>query len=293
MDGQRIREYWGKEVEALVNTYKQFELLIPSEKTEGSAHRGEDGRYVEELIRQYLKRFLPTSIEVLTGFILRPAVKTGIEGKERDGESDAHSSQLDIIVYDSGMYPIFQRFGDSVIVPPEGVLAIISVKKHLNDPDIKNECAALVEASKLCVTKGQNKQYLRGPFLSVISVKSNINKKLVDSSEWIFSELIKTYDLDPKPYFDQLIGYIGSLGEWSIFKTRPRKNKNYAKYLYFQHTDEETHLGLQFILTGILSVFYDPTRNSVSRPGFTAFLERKGDKVLGNIEVSGLRNYGD
>ena len=39
-----------------------------------------------------------------------------------------HSTQLDIIVYDSAKYPIFQRFGESVIVPPEGVVGIISVK---------------------------------------------------------------------------------------------------------------------------------------------------------------------
>ena len=116
MDGKRLQKYWGKEVDALVEIYQQFERLIPNEKTTGSAHRGEDGRYVEELVRQYLKKYLPSTIEVLTGFILRPAVKTGLNGKERKNETDTHSTQLDIIIYNSGNYPIFQRFGDSVIV---------------------------------------------------------------------------------------------------------------------------------------------------------------------------------
>lgn len=114
MDGKRIQQYWGKEVDALVEIYQQFERLIPNEKTEGAAHKGEDGRYVEELIRQYLKRYLPSSIEVLTGFILRPAVKTGLDGRERKKETDTHSTQLDIIVFDNGNYPIFQRFGATV-----------------------------------------------------------------------------------------------------------------------------------------------------------------------------------
>lgn len=291
MDGKRIQQYWGKEVDALVEIYQQFERLIPNEKTEGSAHKGEDGRYVEELIRQYLKRYLPTSIEVLTGFILRPAVKTGLDGRERKKETDSHSTQLDIIVFDSGNYPIFQRFGDSVIVPPEGVLAIISVKKHLNDNDIKNESEALKHASELCFTKGQDKQYIRGPFLSIISVKSNIDKKRTDNCDWIFKELQETFTTKPKPYFDQLVGYIGALDEWSIFKRRPKGDDiKSADYIYFKHSDTETHLGLQFILTGILSVFYDPTRSSVNRPGFTGFPSgRNSDKLLGKIEVAAIR----
>ena len=78
MDGERIQEYWSKEIEALIETYQQFERLLPNSKTSGASHRGEDGRYVEDLISSYLQKFLPSSLEVLTGFILRPAVKTGL-----------------------------------------------------------------------------------------------------------------------------------------------------------------------------------------------------------------------
>lgn len=291
MDGKRIQQYWGKEVDALVEIYQQFERLIPNEKTEGAAHKGEDGRYVEELIRQYLKKYLPLSVEVFTGFILRPAVKTGLDGRERKSESDKHSTQLDIIVFDSGNYPIFQRFGDSVVVPPEGVLAIISVKKHLNDNDIKNESIKLKQASELCFTIGQDKKYIRGPFLSIISIKSNIDKKRTNNCDWIFKELQETYKTNPKPYFDQLVGYIGALDEWSIFKRRPEKKEiESADYIYFKHSDTETHLGLQFILTGILSVFYDPSRSNINRPGFTSFPSgRDTDKFLGKIDVEAIR----
>lgn len=291
MDGKRIQEYWGKEVDALVDIYQQFERLIPNQKTAGAAHKGEDGRYIEELLRQYLKRYLPKSVEVLTGFILRPAVKTGLKGKERKSESDSHSSQLDIIVFDSGNYPIFQRFGDSAIVPPEGVLGIISVKKHLTDSDIKDESLNLLTASELCFTRNAKGDYIRGPFLSIICVKSHIEKKRTENYDWIFKELEKTYSTSPKPYFDQLVGYIGALNEWSIFKRRPEDKKTKeAEYIYFNHSSTETHLGLQFILTGILSVFYDSTRSNVNRPGFTGFPSgRDRDKLLGKIQVSGLR----
>ena len=126
--------------------------------------------------------------------------------------------------------------------------------------------------------------------LSIISVKSRIDKKKTENSEWIFKELEETYSVSPAPYFDQLVGYIGALDEWSIFKRRPKNKPDKAEYIYFEHSDMESHLGLQFILTGILSVFYDPTRSNVNRPGFTAFPSgRDRDKFLGEIEISGIR----
>lgn len=104
MDGKRIREYWSNEMQALLDTYKQFQVLIPAKNRNGADHNGEDGRYVETLIREYLKRYLPKDLEVLTGFILRPAVKTGLKNKCRQDQQDMHSTQLDIIVYDSAKY---------------------------------------------------------------------------------------------------------------------------------------------------------------------------------------------
>jgi len=85
MDGKRIQDYWSSEVSALLSRYRQFETLVPAPNRAGSAHAGEDGRFVEDLIREHLRQFLPKGLEVLTGFILRPAVKTGESGRERHG----------------------------------------------------------------------------------------------------------------------------------------------------------------------------------------------------------------
>lgn len=213
---------------------------------------------------------------------MRPAVKTGLNGRLRKGEQDQHSTQLDIIVYDTAKYPVFQRFGEYVVVPPEGVVAIISVKKHLKDSDIEKETSTLKNASKLCRCYNDSGDLIRGPFLSLVSMKS-FTKTLKPTEEWIFKSMKKVYsDTD---YYDDLIGYIGSFSEWSIFKTRP-KDKTSANYIFFKHTDYEMHLGLQFILTGILSVYYDSTRSYLTRPGFTAFpSKRDSDKKLGTIKV--------
>ena len=168
----------------MLDVYENFETLIPSASNNGSAHKGEDGRFVENLIRSFLTRYLPKELEVLTGFIVRPAVKIGTNDKSRREESDDHSTQLDIIVYNSAQYPIYLRSNDTVIVPPEGVISIISVKKTLNDHDIEHELNALKAASKLCRCKD-----LRSPYLALVSMNNNIEKKTTDTYDWIFNKM--------------------------------------------------------------------------------------------------------
>lgn len=292
MDGERIQNYWSDEVDALVKTYRQFEKLIPSERVDGAAHAGEDGRYIEDLVREYLQKFLPRDLEVLTGFILRPAVKTGETGQERKNDQDKHSRQLDVIVFNSAAYPVFQRFGNSVIVPPEGVIAIVSIKKHLNDGDVFSECSKLFDAASLCQTLRSNNrdEKVRGPFLALVSVKSKIDKKTTDNLDWIFQKAQEAYASKTGVSFDQLIGYIGALDKWSIFKRRPKTQVQAAEYVGFNHQEGESHLGLQFLLTGILSVYYDDSRRALRRPGFTAFPSgRPLDKKLGEIPCTNLR----
>lgn len=223
MDGTRIQKYWSNEMQAMLETYRQFQVLIPSSKCNGAAHNGEDGRYVETLIREYLKRYLPKELEVLTGFILRPTVKTGLKNRSRKKEFDSHSTQLDILIYDSAKYPIFQRFGESVIVPIEGVIGIISVKKTLAEKDIKRETEALKNASKLCYCMNNLGVNMRGPFLVLVSMDS-FEKKEVTTEQWIFEKIKEVYS-EKNNYFDYLIGYIGSFNRWSIFKKRPENEK--------------------------------------------------------------------
>ena len=288
MDGKRIQEYLSSEAKALLAVYRQFQTLLPDPTQDAASHKGEDGRYIESLIKEYLKKHLPKDLEVVTGFILRPAVKTGTQNRNRASETDTHSTQLDIIVYDSSHYPIFQRFGDNVIVPPEGVIAIISVKKKFNDGDFVSEVTALKKATKLCRYTNERNEKIRGPFLAMIAMHS-IEKKTISTAKWIFNQIAPTFD-SSEDTFDELVGLISNIEGWSIFKRRPNNDSIKAQYISFTHNAGEEHFGLQFLLTGILSVYYDSTRNSRERPGFTAFPSgRHQNEDLGEIEVSKLR----
>lgn len=291
MDGQRLREFWNQEVSALLAVYRQFETLLPHPVTKGAEHRGEDGRYVEALIRSYLQKYLPKDLEVLTGFVLRPAVKTGKNDRARSNDIDAHSSQLDIIVYDTGTYPVFQRMGETVIVPPEGVVAVLSVKKKLRDADIAAECKALLNVSHICrCDRRKSEQRRRGPFLALVGAAAELADSAVAKETQIFQKLSEIYT--PPITFDDMVGFIGDLSGWHVFKARPpekitEQNKK-AKYRYLKQTEKHLHHGFQFLLSGILSVYYDETRRNVRRPGYTAFPKLPATN-LGDIPFSELR----
>lgn len=300
MDGKRLQVFWNQEVTSLLAVYRQFETLLPNSTTEGAEHRGEDGRYVETLLRSYLQKYLPKDLEVLTGFILRPAVKLGDNNRSRANDIDRHSTQIDIIIYDTGSYPVFQRMGDTVIVPPEGVIAAISVKKTLRDSEITSECKALMNASIACRCDEINAEdRRRGPFLALVSTASHLADTNTPKEEKIFSKLKNLY-VD-ECYFDDLIGFIGDLLSWYIIKERP-KNKTkstllQAKYFYSKLESEELHAGFQQIISGVLSVYYDKSRNFRSRPGYTAFppkpakeigkfLSRRSDRPINAPEIN-------
>jgi hypothetical protein len=273
MDGARLRAYWSAEVDAMLATYRQFERLVPSSERAGSAHPGEDGRYVEALLRSYLKAYLPRDLEVLTGFVLRAATISGQYGYERESEQDQQSSQLDLLIYDSASYPVYQRFGENVIVPPEGVVAIVSVKKHLSPSDVRKEVATLRSIARLCRCINGDGLVIRGPFLGLVGMGWIPDRNDQADGACMLPDVRDTYASVDELTFDEIIGFFGVLDGWSVTKRRPPKvgQPMEARLERFVHGKADHHLGLQFLLSGILSVYYDDTRMGRSRPAFTAF----------------------
>ena len=293
MNGERVRQFFNSETKALLATYKNIETLIPSAKRKGATHVAEEGRYIESILRSFLNKHLPDDLKAFSGFILRPAAKTGNNDRSRrSNEIDTHSKQLDIIVYDHKNYPVYERFEEFVVVPPEGVVAIISVKKQLYASQIEDELVSLSEAAQLCSVKCKDGM-MRGPGTCLIAFTNQI--KIKDSFEnkckWMFDKLQSVHK---DKYFDQCIGQIIALDSFTVFKRRPNSEKdfnNLAEYVSFDHSkEEEYHFGLQFLLTGILSAYYHETRKTEFRPGFTSFpTNRKHDMELGKIKVTKLR----
>lgn len=80
-------------------------------------HKGESGRRREDDLKEFLRAFLPRRLAVGTGEIVAT-----------DGEV---SPQVDLIVYDALETPLLDRSESSVVVPIEGVYAVIEVSSNL------------------------------------------------------------------------------------------------------------------------------------------------------------------
>jgi hypothetical protein len=284
---KRISEYFENETQSLLHRYSNIESLIPKVKKpknsdsipEGSYHTGEEGRFLEELIKSILNKHLPESLRAVSGFILRPATQIGKDDTRRirDQKTDLHSTQLDIIVYDLKSYPVFETFGDFAIAPPEGVIAIISVKKNLYFGQIENEIKALNYAASLCWTynyredsagyKGQ--EIIKGPITALLTFKNKaINR---DLSGDIMNILSSTYD-ESTPA-DSMIKQISVINEMTLFRGKERfeDEKFRIPFIKFNHA-ERINFPIQMILRSILEVYYDQTRSTLQvRPGYIDF----------------------
>lgn len=49
MNGKRIQKFFQQEALAMLDAYRNFEILIPSPNGAGAEHKGEDARFVENL----------------------------------------------------------------------------------------------------------------------------------------------------------------------------------------------------------------------------------------------------
>jgi hypothetical protein len=81
-----------------------------------------DGQWKESVIRSVLKRYLPPSLAVGSGFVL---------------SGDNVSTQIDVLIYD-GSGPLLFQEGDFIIITPDVVAGIIEVKTRVKREDVKD-----------------------------------------------------------------------------------------------------------------------------------------------------------
>ena len=91
----------------------------------GDAHWGEEGRYKEAILKNIIKRFLPSNLSVGTGFILNNNTEHDI------------SRQLDIIIYENTLPALFIE-GDFIVTTLKNVRGIIEVKSRISSSSIRS-----------------------------------------------------------------------------------------------------------------------------------------------------------
>lgn len=86
-------------------------------------HPGAKGNSFEEIVREFIKKYLPKNLEIMTGFIIDST------GKQ--------SKQMNIIIADAAKTPIFYEKSNLRVVPVETVYSVIEVKARLDNPELQ------------------------------------------------------------------------------------------------------------------------------------------------------------
>ncbi|AIC14861.1 DUF6602 domain-containing protein [Nitrososphaera viennensis] len=85
-------------------------------------HPGLRGESFEEVVREFLEKYLPKAFAISKGFIV-----------DSDGKQ---SKQLDVIISDAMNSPIFYQKGENRVLPVECVFAVIEVKARLDSVEL-------------------------------------------------------------------------------------------------------------------------------------------------------------
>lgn len=119
------------ELQALKNRVRHFI---------GNRHWLTDGEWKESVLRAVLRRHLPQSMGVGSGFVITP---------------QGPSTQIDILIYDRTK-PVLYQDGDLLIVTADLCLGIIEVKTHVEPAELRDalqklaDCRELVSRSAQC-----------------------------------------------------------------------------------------------------------------------------------------------
>lgn len=97
------------------------------------------GTLCEVLVRDLIRRVLPSSLSVDKGFIFGRRSKEGEE---------VHSPEIDVLIHDSHGYAPVYRLEDFVIVQPKSVRGVIQVKRTLDGDALKKAIDNLADAKE-------------------------------------------------------------------------------------------------------------------------------------------------
>lgn len=149
-------------------------------------HWGEEGRFKEVILVNYLKKVLPKHLSVGTGFV---------RNKERI------TNQIDIIIYDN-TFPLLFSEGDFIISTSENVVAIIEVKSNIMPSKL---CEIIYKANENAeiIRDGTDIPLFNGVFAyNATSVKSKYIEK--------FNDFDFSYLLDKKTFSEPISRHLYS-----------------------------------------------------------------------------------
>lgn len=174
----QLLKSWSDEVYAKLD---RVSLLI------GDRHRPSEGSYRETQLRQLLRRVLPRTFKVSTGFIY--------------GWNEPPSKQLDVIVWRADDGVPFIEEDEFVVVEAEHVEAIIEVKTTATRAELRSALHLLHPPEYVSWRFAKPPEHIKGviqqvpsvPFRGFVAFYDNLATGSKSSSEVVFEEIANFY----------------------------------------------------------------------------------------------------
>jgi hypothetical protein len=233
---------YNSEYDKLINGVELFRDLLPSDSKNASIHSGEEGRFVENLVVEFLRNSLPAQLEVASGFVV--------------GAKDLRlrSGQIDVLVYDKMQYAPLMKYGDAVVVHDRAVIAAISIKKNIKREEITKEFKALSRVGTICGKNGRPKLYL-GVFALDIHQLATFEKTVAES----WGRIQSAYEHRKEGWAgNEMVNDLIVLNQFLIKKSDwqgKAEDEKFAKYSMCGGNDEHRNIYLQHLVNGIAKVF--------------------------------------
>lgn len=257
MDQSSFQNYINGDHDSLVSNIDLFRTLLPHEKWKASVHSGEEGRFIELVVIQYLKEKLPSGLGVASGFVV------DIAGGWR-------SKQIDILIYDAATYAPLLKYGDAAILPIQSIIAAISIKRTLYKKQLKNEVLALTEIGSRAGGIGYPK-----PYLSIVAFdaerKNDPKGNATSTFESIKNLYLPRLDYLKKAHqysWNELIDSVIVFDEFILKgdSVTAGSGKLKSDYVWTRGKEQERSLYIQHLLHGIHRAWYDKRRgNEIKR----------------------------
>lgn len=275
MNNSTFQEFLNGEHDALLTSIDLFRTLLPHCEHKASVHSGEEGRFIELALTQYLVDRLPSGIGIGGGFVV-------------DIEAGWNSKQIDILLYDKVNYSPIMKYGDAVVLPIQAIIGALSVKRKLYKSQLKNEIEALTEIGSRSGGCGYPK-----PYLSIVAFDSE-KKDISKGKDEVFEAISDYYKprIDIKSreilhswneLLDSVIVFDKFIIKGTNFRPDDNKKRGVSKYLWTGGNGTKRNLYIQHLLNGIHRAWYD-SRRGIRSVGTLLAIPSGGMEQLGQVK---------
>ncbi len=259
-------EYESDKLFAAVNLFRN---LLPHNERQSSIHSGEEGRFVENLLVEFLRKTLPDGMAIASGFVVRVGRKKEITS----------SKQIDILIYDTRYAPLM-KYGDAVVIHNLAVIAAISVKKNITLNEIKDETESLSFVGSLCGGNPNLKPYLA---IFAFDIRGLTNFRDTVNSAW--DRVRGAFAArDERWSANEMVNDLIVLHKFVIKSKIGRVEDNHpcAKFIFCGGNDTHHHMYVQHLISGISKSFN--SRYNIQQSVVTEFPQTQCEN-LGTVDL--------